>query len=312
MQEATDTDRVKLLKTLAAHRAFVGLGLSRVARELEDRGQRHDLSKYQDDEFDGFASINRIAREHPYGSDEYKQSMKDGKEFISLHFSRNSHHPEYWNSPSVEMGFLDVIEMVADWWSAWQTYGKSSSWSDGVIKQIERFDTLSDGQWWLIAEVADYLENLDKKVWDRLKNRQRDRQAATEAVEATKKVINIDFDGTVVAHEFPRVGKSIGAEPVLREIVDAGWSLILFTMRSGQSLDDAVNWFKERGIPLWGIQTNPTQHTWTESPKSYAPIMIDDSSLGCPLKPPNPLVSHRPYVDWDRVREMLVERGVLE
>ena len=45
-------------------------------------------------------------------------------------------------------------------------------------------------------------------------------------------IIAIDFDGTCVTHEFPSVGKSIGAEKVLKRLVDNGHQLILFTMRS--------------------------------------------------------------------------------
>lgn len=122
--------------------------------------------------------------------------------------------------------------------------------------------------------------------------------------------INVDFDGTCVTHDFPRIGKDIGAVPVLKRLVDNGHNLILFTMRSdgndnnGNFLTDAVNWFKENDIPLYGIQTNPTQHTWTTSPKSYAQLMIDDSSLGCPLKFDSRL-SERPFVDWDEVEKLL-------
>jgi hypothetical protein len=47
-------------------------------------------------------------------------------------------------------------------------------------------------------------------------------------------IIGVDFDGTVVAHEFPKIWKSIGAERVLRRLVDAGHRLVLFTMRSDQ------------------------------------------------------------------------------
>jgi hypothetical protein len=45
-------------------------------------------------------------------------------------------------------------------------------------------------------------------------------------------IIGIDFDGTVVTHDFPKIGKDIGAVPVLRKLVDNGHKLILFTMRS--------------------------------------------------------------------------------
>lgn len=138
---------------------------------------------------------------------------------------------------------------------------------------------------------------------------------------------NIDFDGTVVTHDFPHVGKDIGAVPVLRKLTDAGHQLILFTMRSDRSekketgdptimnvtgnfLTDAVNWFKENDIPLYGIQSNPTQKNWTTSPKSYAEIMIDDSALGCPLKV-DPELSARPFVDWDRVEQFLIAEHIL-
>ena len=137
-----------------------------------------------------------------------------------------------------------------------------------------------------------------------------------------KITFNIDFDGTCTTHEFPRVGKDIGAARVLKRLVQNGHQLILFTMRNDSDdilnehfeivtkgvtyLTDAVNWFKENDIPLYGIQTNPTQHLWTSSPKSYAQIMIDDSALGCPLKFDEKL-SNRPFVDWLRVEEMLLE-----
>jgi hydroxymethylpyrimidine pyrophosphatase-like HAD family hydrolase len=45
-------------------------------------------------------------------------------------------------------------------------------------------------------------------------------------------IIAIDFDGTCVTHEYPKVGREIGASKVLKELVDSGHQLILFTMRS--------------------------------------------------------------------------------
>lgn len=121
--------------------------------------------------------------------------------------------------------------------------------------------------------------------------------------------IVIDFDGTVVTHDYPRVGKNIGAVPVLRKLVDKKHQLILFTMRSGKELDQAVNWFKENDIPLFGIQTNPTQHEWTSSPKAYGQLIIDDAALGCPLMYSD--LSNRPYVNWVIVEDYLVESGII-
>ena len=115
-------------------------------------------------------------------------------------------------------------------------------------------------------------------------------------------VVGIDFDGTCVTHEYPKVGQDIGAAPVLTNIVLKGGKLVLNTMRSGKELEDAVNWFKSKNIPLWGVNKNPTQHEWTTSPKVYANLYIDDAALGTPLIKPN---TGRPYVDWKSVATLL-------
>jgi hypothetical protein len=116
-------------------------------------------------------------------------------------------------------------------------------------------------------------------------------------------VVAVDFDGTCVTHEYPKVGRFIGAERVLKRIVEEGGQLILWTMRSGEHLQDAVDWFEDRGIPLYGVQRNPDQDDWTDSPKAYAKLYIDDAALGCPLK--HGSRGERPYVDWDAVEQLI-------
>jgi hypothetical protein len=120
--------------------------------------------------------------------------------------------------------------------------------------------------------------------------------------------IVVDCDGTVMTHDYPRIGKDIGAVPVLKELIKNKHQLILFTMRSGKKLDDAVNWFKENEIPLFGIQTNPTQHEWTDSPKAYGQLILDDAAAFAPLKF-DPEYSNRPFIDWDKMRNELVRTG---
>lgn len=120
--------------------------------------------------------------------------------------------------------------------------------------------------------------------------------------------IAVDFDGTVVTHEYPNVGRDIGAVPVLKELVKQGHKLILFTMRDGKELNDAINWYKENDIPLYGIQYNPTQKNWTKSNKCYANLYIDDAALGCPLIYPED--GSRVYVDWDAVSMMLLGKEI--
>lgn len=140
-------------------------------------------------------------------------------------------------------------------------------------------------------------------------------------------VICVDFDGTCVTHEFPKIGKDIGAVPVLKRLIAAGHKIILWTMRgnptdnkgfseevpvilNGPHLDEAVAWFKDNGIELYGINHNPTQDAWTKSPKAYAQLYIDDAALGAPLKRSE--LSDRPYIDWEAVETILEMDGVLD
>jgi hypothetical protein len=127
--------------------------------------------------------------------------------------------------------------------------------------------------------------------------------------------IVLDFDGTCVAHAFPELGQDIGAVPVLKELIANKNRLILFTMRSdghpgnakaknSEYLSQAVKWFSDNGIPLYGIQSNPTQARWTSSPKAYGQLIIDDAALGAPLKL-DLTISDRPFIDWVAVRQYL-------
>lgn len=79
---------------------------------------------------------------------------------------------------------------------------------------------------------------------------------------------------------------------------------------SNDTLQDAIDWFKENEIPLWGINENPKQKKWTSSPKIYANIYIDDAALGTPLRYDDG-TSSRPYVDWNRMRILLRIKGLL-
>lgn len=147
-------------------------------------------------------------------------------------------------------------------------------------------------------------------------------------------IIAVDFDGTCVTHDFPNVGKNIGAEIVLRKLSDKGHKIILYTMRSHPSektekagtsgmipttndcLQDAIDWFEKYNIPLYGVNNNPSQHSWTDSPKVYANMYIDDAALGIPLVYNDMSFMYdssmmRPYVSWVRVSEMLWRADIL-
>lgn len=120
--------------------------------------------------------------------------------------------------------------------------------------------------------------------------------------------IALDFDGTCVTHEFPEIGKNIGAVPVLKCLIRNGHNLVLDTMRCARTghrdtLSEAVAWFKEKEIPLHGVNMNPDQRNWTTSPKVYAELYIDDAALGIPLVFK---IGMRPFVDWLKVYKLLI------
>lgn len=121
-------------------------------------------------------------------------------------------------------------------------------------------------------------------------------------------IILLDFDGTCVKHEYPKIGKDIGAIPVLQKIIQNKHDIILFTMRSGKELNEAISWFDENNIPLFGVNNNPTQYTWTQSPKPYGHIIIDDTCLGIPMISSE---EGRPYVDWNSIENMLKEKHII-
>lgn len=134
-------------------------------------------------------------------------------------------------------------------------------------------------------------------------------------------IIGLDFDGTCVTHEFPKIGKELPyCVDTLKKIVAAGGKLILWTMRSNHELpesddphihtqaemylDHATTWFYDRGIELWAVNENPEQKSWTHSPKAYCHVYIDDAALGShTMQDPN--FSDRPYVDWAIVDAIL-------
>jgi hypothetical protein len=127
-------------------------------------------------------------------------------------------------------------------------------------------------------------------------------------------ILAIDFDGTCVKHKFPDIGEDIGAAPILKQITDNGHQLLLFTMRNDNPgkrpvLTEALDWFKERDIPIWAVNENPDQKSWTLSPKPYAHCYLDDAAIGIPLKMDRG--DSRPYVDWGSVLLHLVNRGFI-
>lgn len=143
-------------------------------------------------------------------------------------------------------------------------------------------------------------------------------------------IIAVDFDGTCCLANFPEVGKDIGAQYVLQELVRNGNKIILFTMRGKATYDwnheplknnvlqDAIDWFGRHNIPLWGVNVNPQQEQdkWTDSPKPFANVIIDDYNVCAPFRY---VVSHQSILiritlkilDWKEIASWLALQGYL-
>ena len=98
-------------------------------------------------------------------------------------------------------------------------------------------------------------------------------------------IIAVDFDGTIVEHRYPEIGREIPfATETLRMLLKEHHKLILWSVREGKLLEDAVNWCKERGIEFYAINRDYPEETLDNnnhfSRKIKADYFIDDRNIG--------------------------------
>jgi hydroxymethylpyrimidine pyrophosphatase-like HAD family hydrolase len=97
------------------------------------------------------------------------------------------------------------------------------------------------------------------------------------------KVIAVDFDGTIVEHRYPAIGKEmLFAFATMKALQQKGHKLILWTIRTGDLLQDAVNYCKENGVEFYAVNKNyPEEELDAKtSRKLNADIFIDDRVVG--------------------------------
>lgn len=95
--------------------------------------------------------------------------------------------------------------------------------------------------------------------------------------------IAVDFDGTIVEHAYPAIGKEmLFAFETLRELQKRGALLILWTFRTGRELDEAVEYCRKNGVEFYAVNRNYPEEKWDAdtSRKINADIFIDDKNAG--------------------------------
>ena len=97
------------------------------------------------------------------------------------------------------------------------------------------------------------------------------------------KTIAIDFDGTIVEHAYPSIGKEmLFAFATIKELHKKGHKLILFTYRTGNLLDEAVEYCRKNGVEFYAVNKNyPEEEFNADIPRKLnVDIFIDDRNVG--------------------------------
>lgn len=97
--------------------------------------------------------------------------------------------------------------------------------------------------------------------------------------------IAVDFDGTIVTHEYPKIGREIPfAIETLKMLIRDQHRLILWSVREGELLQEAVDWCKERGVEFWAVNKDYPEESYENnnhfSRKLKADYFIDDRNIG--------------------------------
>lgn len=112
-------------------------------------------------------------------------------------------------------------------------------------------------------------------------------------------VIAVDFDGTIVEHRYPEIGREIPfAIDTLKKLQAERHLLILWTVREGKLLEDAVEFCRQRGIEFYAINRNypeESDNKIIQCRKINADFFIDDRNVGG-------------LPDWSMIYGMITDR----
>ncbi len=116
--------------------------------------------------------------------------------------------------------------------------------------------------------------------------------------------IAVDFDGTIVEHRYPEIGKERPfATATLRKLIDDGHKLILWSVREGELLEEAIEWCRKRGVVFYAANRDFDEDEPDKNPhysrKLKVELFIDDRNVGG-------------LPDWGVIYRMISEKKTLE
>ncbi len=117
-------------------------------------------------------------------------------------------------------------------------------------------------------------------------------------------IIAVDFDGTIVEHRYPAIGKErLFAIETLKRLNNDGHKLILWTVREGRLLEEAVEFCRERGVEFYAVNRDYPEEEKEKnshfSRKLKADVWIDDRNVGG-------------LPDWGTIYEMITYNKTYE
>jgi len=111
--------------------------------------------------------------------------------------------------------------------------------------------------------------------------------------------IAVDFDGTIVEHRYPEIGREVPfATDTLKMLIKEGHRLILWSVREGKLLDEAVEWCRERGVEFYAVNKDYPEEGREDrnfSRKLKVEMFIDDRNIGG-------------LPDWGVIYKMITEK----
>ena len=115
--------------------------------------------------------------------------------------------------------------------------------------------------------------------------------------------IAVDFDGTIVEHRYPKIGEEIPfATETLKILAQERHKLILWTVREGELLEEAIEWCRQRGVFFYSVNKDYPEEEKSHngfSRKMRADLFIDDRNLGG-------------LPDWGTIYQMIHEQKPYE
>jgi hypothetical protein len=147
MTQMTYDSRPETQQHINRVRWFVNLATD----NLSNRADQHDASKLVSPEVEAFDIATPKLAGLEYGSEEYKQSLRDLGPALEHHFASNDHHPEHFENGVRGMSLMALIEMLCDWRAASERVKqrtdnpeKIKTFESGLAFNKERFGISDD------------------------------------------------------------------------------------------------------------------------------------------------------------------------